>query len=60
MYGVSIFTPAGEEPQYKNADDYIGSITPAGAPAAVYNQFIEYGNKHMSTAKPKAVKDFVF
>ena len=59
MYGVSIFTPAGEELQYKNADDYIGSITPSGAPAAVYNQFIEAGNKHMAMAKPKAVKDFV-
>lgn len=59
MYGVSIFTPAGDELQYKNADAYIGAITPTGAPAAVYNQFIAAGNKHMAMAKPKAVKDFV-
>jgi hypothetical protein len=59
MYGVSIFTPAGEELQYKNADAYIDAIRPSDAPASVYNQFIAAGNKHMSMAKPKAVKDFV-
>jgi hypothetical protein len=59
MYGVSVFTPAGEELKYTNADAYIDSIKPAGAPAAVYNQFIAASNAHMESAKPKAVKDFV-
>lgn len=59
MYGVSIFTPAGEELQYKNVDDYINSIRPGDAPAEIYNQFIEAGNKHMAMANPKGVKDFV-
>lgn len=59
MYGVSIFTPAGEELQYRNADEYINSIRPSDAPAAVYNQFIEAETKHMAMAKPKAVKEFV-
>lgn len=59
MYGISIFTPEGEELQYKNADTYIDSLRPSDAPAEVYNQFIEAGNKHMAMAKPKAVKEFV-
>ncbi|MFF2029519.1 hypothetical protein [Arthrobacter sp. NPDC058192] len=59
MYGVSIFTPAGEELKYTNADAYIDSIRPSGASADVYNQFIAAGNAHMESAKPKAVKDFV-
>lgn len=59
MYGVSIFTPAGEELKYTNADAYIGSVRPPDAPAEVYNQFIEAGNKHMAMANPKGVKDFV-
>jgi hypothetical protein len=59
MYGVSIFDPAGEEYKYTNADAYISAITPSDAPAEVYNQFIEAGNKHMELAKPHAVKDFV-
>ena len=59
MYGVSIFTPEGEELQYKNADEYINSIRPDDAPSEVYNQFIDLGNKHMAGAKPGAVKTFV-
>lgn len=59
MYGISIFTPEGEELQYKNADTYIDSLRPSDAPAEVYNQFIEAGNKHMAMAKPKSVKEFV-
>lgn len=59
MYGVSIFTPEGEELQYVNADEYIDSIRPSDSPAEVYNQFIEAGNRHMEMAKPKAAKDFV-
>lgn len=59
MYGVSIFTPEGKELKYVNADEYIDSLRPSDAPAEVYNQFIEAGNRHMEMAKPKAVKDFV-
>ncbi|MDP9694451.1 UNVERIFIED_ORG: hypothetical protein J2X79_002010 [Arthrobacter globiformis] len=59
MYGVSIFTPAGEELKYTNADQYIDSIRPDDAPAEVYNQFIGASNKHMEMANPKGVKDFV-
>jgi hypothetical protein len=59
MYGVSVFTPEGEELKYTNADTYIDSLRPSDAPASVYNQFIEAGNKHMASAKPKSVKDFV-
>lgn len=59
MYGISIFTPEGEELQYRNADEYISDLRPDGAPAEVYNQFIDAGNKHMAMAKPKAVKTFV-
>lgn len=59
MYGVSIFTPAGEELKYTNADQYIDTIRPGDAPAEIYNQFIEASNKHMEMANPKGVKDFV-
>lgn len=59
MYGISIFTPEGDELQYKNADVYIDSLRPSDAPAEVYNQFIEASNKHGAMAKPKAVKEFV-
>jgi hypothetical protein len=59
MYGVSIFTPAGEELKYTGADKYIDSIRPGDAPAEVYNQFIAAGNKHIEMANPKGVKDFV-
>ncbi|WP_247041956.1 hypothetical protein [Arthrobacter rhizosphaerae] len=59
MYAVSIFTPEGKELKYVNADTYIDELRPDDAPAEVYNQFIELGNKHMEMAKPKAVKDFV-
>jgi hypothetical protein len=59
MYGVSIFTPDGQELKYTNADTYIDSIRPSDAPAAVYNQFIDASNKHGAMAKPKSVKDFV-
>ena len=59
MYGISIFTPEGEELEYRNADEYISSLRPDDAPAEVYNQFIEAGNKHMAMANPKAVKTFV-
>jgi hypothetical protein len=59
MYGISIFTPEGEELQYKNVDGYIDSLRPSNAPAEVYNQFIDLSNKHGSSAKPKSIKDFV-
>lgn len=59
MYGVSIFTPEGEELQYKNADEYIDAIRPSDAPAEVYNQFIDLGDKLGAEAKPGAVKTFV-
>lgn len=59
MYGVSIFTPEGKELKYTGADTYIDSLRPSDAPAEVYNQFIEAGNRHLEMAKPKAVKDFV-
>lgn len=59
MYGVSIFTPDGQELKYVNADSYINAMRPANAPADVYNQFFELGNKHVGMAKPLATKDFV-
>lgn len=59
MHGISIFTPEGEELQYTTAYDYVGAVTPADAPAEVYNRFIEEGNKHNDPANPKAVKEFV-
>lgn len=59
MYGVSIFTPEGEELQYKNAGEYINEIRPGDAPSEVYNQFIDAGNKLGAEAKPGAVKTFV-
>jgi hypothetical protein len=59
MYGVTIFTPAGEELKYTNANAYIDSIRPSDAPAEVYNQFIDVGDKHMEMANPKGVKDVV-
>lgn len=59
MYGVSIFTPEGKELKYTGADTYLNSLRPSNAPAKVYNQFIEAGNRHMEMAKPNAVKNFV-
>ena len=59
MYGVSVFTPEGEELQYKNAGEYINEIRPGDAPSEVYNQFIDAGNKLGAEAKPGAVKTFV-
>jgi hypothetical protein len=59
MYGISVFTPAGEEVKYEGASQYIDSITPKDAPAETYNKFIEGYNKHNDIAPPKAAKDFV-
>ena len=59
MYGVSIFTPDGEELKYIRADNYVDTLRPSDAPAAIYNQFIDVGNRLGSSAAPKAVKDFV-
>ena len=59
MYGVSVFTPAGEEVKYEGASTYINSITPDDAPSEIYNQFVEGHNKHNDTASPKSVKEFV-
>ena len=59
MYGVSIFTPEGEELKYTNVSDYIDDMRPSNAPADVYNQFIEASNKHAEIAGPKEVKDFI-
>jgi hypothetical protein len=53
MYGVSIFTPAGEELKYRGAAVYIDSIRPGDAPAEVYNQFIDASNKHIEMANRK-------
>jgi hypothetical protein len=59
MYGISVFTPAGEEIKYEGASQYIDSITPKDAPSEVTNKFIAGYNKHNDIAPPKAVKDFV-
>jgi hypothetical protein len=59
MYGISVFTPAGEEIKYEGASQYIDSITPKDAPAETYNEFIEGYNKHNDLAPPKSAKDFV-
>ena len=60
MYGVSIFTPEGQELKYVNADSsYIDEKRPSGAPAEVYNTFVKLGNQHRETADPLEEKDFV-
>jgi hypothetical protein len=60
MYGVSIFTPSGEELEYKGAGEYINDITPSGdVPTETYNKFIHAGNKLSVYADPKSVKEFV-
>lgn len=59
MYGVSVFTPAGEEVKYEGASTYISNITPDDAPSEIYNQFVEGHNKHIASVNPKAVGEFV-
>jgi hypothetical protein len=59
MYGISVFTPAGEEVRYEGASQYIDSITPKNAPSEVTNKFIAGYNKHNDVASPRAAKDFV-
>jgi hypothetical protein len=59
MYGVSLFTPAGEELRYEGVSTYIGSIRPDDAPAETYNKFIHASNKHLDLADPHEVKDFI-
>ena len=59
MYGVSLFTPAGEELKYEGVSTYIDSLRPGDAPAETYNKFINASNKHLGMADPHEVKDFV-
>jgi hypothetical protein len=59
MYGISIYTPDGQELKYVNASNYISEMRPSDAPAAIYNQFIDLGNQHGDMANPLEVKDFV-
>ncbi len=62
MYGVSIFTPEGEEIQYKSADTYVDELQgllPADAPSATYNLFVDAINKHQIFVKPLAKGDVV-
>lgn len=62
MYGVSIFTPEGEELQYKSADTYVDELRnmlPDDAPSETYNLFIDASNKYQIFVKPLAKADFV-
>jgi len=62
MYGVSIFTPEGEELKYKGADSYVDGLRdrlPENAPSETYNRFIGASNKHQIFVKPLAKHDFV-
>jgi hypothetical protein len=62
MYGVSIFTPEGEELEYKGADSYadeLRNLLPDNAPSETHNRFIDTSNKHQIFVKPLAKGDFV-
>lgn len=59
MYGVSVFTPDGQEFNYENASDYLEDIRPPGMRAELYDAFTKLGNQHGEMAMPLAVKDFV-
>ncbi len=62
MYGVSIFTPEGEERQYKSVDTYLEELRgllPEDAPSETYNLFIDASNKHQIFVKPLAKSNVV-
>lgn len=62
MYSVRIYTPEGEELEYKTADTYadeLRNMLPADAPSDTYNRFIDASNKHQVFIDPKEKNDFV-